>query len=82
MVSSSLPTRGRSTAPHRRIGTPSSSSTASRDSAERRISRVSSSPGVESKPVCRIPEFVPLAASASSGLASSSTALTPRRASA
>ena len=44
------------------------------------MSRVSSSPGVESKPVCRIPEFVPLAASASAGSASSSVAATPRRA--
>ena len=40
--------------------------------AERRISRVSSSPGAESKPVCRIPELVPLAARPGSASASSS----------
>ena len=34
---------------------PSASITGSRSSAARRISRVSSSPGVESKPVCRMP---------------------------
>ena len=40
----------------------------SRSAAERRISRVSSSPGSESKPVWRIPEFVPLAPRASAPL--------------
>jgi hypothetical protein len=37
---------------------------------------------VESKPVCRIPEFVPLAARPRPGSASRTTAFTPRRASA
>ena len=43
---------------------------------------VSSSPGTESKPVCRIPEFVPLAESPGSSCASTSVTATPRRASA
>ena len=46
------------------------------------MSSVSSSPGMESKPVWRIPELVPLAASPGSGSASSSATETPRRASA
>ena len=60
-----------------RTGTPSSSSTGRRGLRARRISSVSSSPGLESKPVCRIPEFVPLAPSAGSPSASRSTP--PRR---
>ena len=41
------------------------------------MSLVSSSPGVESKPVWRIPELVPLAASPGSGSASSSATRAP-----
>ena len=71
-----------STAPQRRSGSRSASNTGGRNSALRRISSVSSSPGTESNPVCTIPELVPLAASPTSGSASSSTTAAPRRASA
>ena len=47
-----------------------------------RLDGVLQSPGAESKPVWTIPEFVPLAPSASSGSASSSTTRTSDRESA
>ena len=78
-ASRSLLSRGCSTAPTRSTGMSSACSTDSRSCAERRIRRVSRSPGCESKPVCRMPELVPLAASANAGSASSSTTSAPRR---
>src|SRR5204862_5029195 len=73
---------GRRRAPQRRTGTPSASSAGARRGPERSISSVSSSPAGESKPVCRMPELVPLAASPGSGSASSTTTATLRRVSA